>query len=610
MNRFFILILLASGCAGSSDKGGGPDGAGDASGLAEVDGLGLGDAANRSDGALPADAAVEDGAAEPGDATPLADGTELADWLASPDSAGPEDAQTSPDGESLTDAGDTQAGDGAGSDTADGMDALSDDSGELPPKPLVDKVELKVSPACDLAVRVKCVTTLPTHASMVVQDDAGNVVATIDGAAGFGLDHTLEVRWLKPATGYDLTVTVETEDGTTQAAAPIHYNTKALKAGMPSFAVTQLKPELVAPGFTLLSSFRWGAPAPGGDQLTVVDGEGTIRWHFPSLCEDIHILENGRLLCVQGTYFIQEIDMFDGVKNTWKAASMGVDCFHHAAHPLPGGNILALSTELAQVGGFFDADGKEVTYNLVGDLVVEFQPDGTVVKTWSLLNLMDPHDPPDTSGWNAPTWDLLYPEAEGGTVDWSHGNSLYYEPSDDSIVVSLANLNSIVKLSRSSGSLVWRFGPQGSFTLMSGEWPSHQHAASMYPSAVLRMFDNGSGKKPAVSRAVEYSLKIDEQAPEDWAAWEVWSFTDDEPMLSNVFGHVEVLKNENTLVTFSAGLTYPNQPWENPSNGKFSRIIEVTHTTPPQKVHEMLVPDPAVESGQGFWVMRAKRLVP
>jgi arylsulfate sulfotransferase len=72
----------------------------------------------------------------------------------------------------------------------------------------------------------------------------------------------------------------------------------------------------------------------------------------------------------------------------------------------------------------------------------------------------------------------LHAERSGGTCpitlatvaqDWLHANSLWYDPADGNLVISLRNQDWIVKVAyqngAGNGSVVWRLGNQGDFTM-------------------------------------------------------------------------------------------------------------------------------------------------
>ncbi|MGA3074603.1 MAG: aryl-sulfate sulfotransferase [Bryobacteraceae bacterium] len=107
--------------------------------------------------------------------------------------------------------------------------------------------------------------------------------------------------------------------------------------------------------------------------------------------------------------------------------------------------------------------------------------------------------------------------------DWLHANSLWYDPADGNLVVNLRNQCWIVKVAyhngAGNGSVVWRLGPQGDFTMLRTSvpypWEDHPHDVTSPIPGEYSMFDNGNGRyaqSGALSRGLVY--QIDEAALE------------------------------------------------------------------------------------------------
>jgi arylsulfate sulfotransferase len=140
------------------------------------------------------------------------------------------------------------------------------------------------------------------------------------------------------------------------------------------------------------------------------------------------------------------------------------------------------------------------------------------------------------------------------------------------------------------------------------EWQYHQHAPEITPQGTILVFDNGNfrhrpfDQRPDqnYSRAVEYS--IDGGA---MTVSQVWSYggPGDEIFFSNALGDVDWLPwTGNVLITDGSRLT-PNVP-----ASRWARIVEVTHTTPAQKVFELIVQDAPDSDFSGWRVYRSERL--
>jgi hypothetical protein len=161
--------------------------------------------------------------------------------------------------------------------------------------------------------------------------------------------------------------------------------------------------------------------------------------------------------------------------------------------------------------------------------------------------------------------------------DWTHSNSLWFDPVDSNLAISIRNQDWVVKVNFNnglgSGDIIWHLGNEGDFTLAptSVVWPwfSHQHDVTSFTPGMYTMFDNGNtrvsppplGVGSGTSRGQAYS--IDEAAR---TATLTYSQTLD--VYSPGSGTAQVLSNGNYW--FLAG---------RPLNSKheaFSEAVEVT----------------------------------
>jgi len=296
---------------------------------------------------------------------------------------------------------------------------------------------------------------------------------------------------------------------------------------------------------------------------------------------------------------------------------------------MPSGNFLVISTELRVVDNFptevGNPESPQESASVIGDVIVEFQPDGTIVNRWSLLDLMDPDRYGYLSAGNF--WKTRgYGHIEGELKDWGHANSVFYNPPDDSVIVSLRHQDAVIKLSRETGELVWILGthagwgdrwkpyllnPVGEF-----EWQYHQHAARTTRDGLLLLFDNGNDRawppetrtpdKEAYSRAVEF--KIDE---EQGTVEQVWLYGGPGAFFSSFVSEADLLPVTGNVLVTEGGLTR-NDQGEYASGREATRystrIVEVTHSQAPEIVFELLIEDPSVEDPMGWTVYRSERL--
>jgi arylsulfate sulfotransferase len=371
-----------------------------------------------------------------------------------------------------------------------------------------------------------------------------------------------------------------------------------------------------------------------GTFLVIVDGDGDIVWYYD---DDIGIsdsrrLRNGNLLFLHsGNRGAREIDMLGNVVGEWTATgwdrelpegSVGVatDSFHHEIVELPDDDIadfLVLSTELRPFSDYpLDVADPSQTEDgdvgVLGDTIVTFDRDGTIVEEWSLLDVLDPYRVSyDSLGTD---WKVVYGDED--TRDWSHANAVVLDPEDGNLIVSLRNQDALIKVDRESGELMWILGDPDrweepwSSTLLeptgaSGdfEWSYHQHAPMFTPDGTIVLYDNGNGRaippEPELdpddrySRAVEY--RIDDDAG---TVAQVWAFGGpDDPWYSGALGDADHLAETGNLLVTDGFRTADD-------GGRWARAFEVTRTDPGEVVWEIAARGDEV----GWTIYRAERL--
>ena len=94
-----------------------------------------------------------------------------------------------------------------------------------------------------------------------------------------------------------------------------------------------------------------------------------------------------------------------------------------------------------------------------------------------------------------------------------HMNSMVLDPYDSNLILSMRNLNQIVKISRKTGEILWRLGGRNSdFPLLPDQCFFGQHNVSVYgPGPTLLLLDNGVTPNRPQSRVMEITLDVKEK---------------------------------------------------------------------------------------------------
>jgi len=270
--------------------------------------------------------------------------------------------------------------------------------------------------------------------------------------------------------------------------------------------------------------------------------------------------------------------------------------------------MLLLSSELQVVEGFENPLTLEsATYNVVGDVLAEVNAEGEVDWTWSTFDHIDPlaHH---TFDLHTPFWELPPYDGVDTPKDWTHANAVV--PIEDDWLVSMRNVDWLIRVDRETGEIVWRFGPEGDFELSEGaRWHSRQHAPEVLENGNILIYDNGNARADAGeeempwSRVVEFSLDT-----ETGVATEVWSYAGDEEYFSMLVGDADRLANGNTLITDGALLWGMKDLGDDTFAPFFSgRVREITADADPEIIWELEVGHPDELEQDGYMVYRGIR---
>jgi hypothetical protein len=212
-----------------------------------------------------------------------------------------------------------------------------------------------------------------------------------------------------------------------------------------------------------------------------------------------------------------------------------VNTDEHEFHVLPNGNYIVLSYESSYRD--MTAFGGNVDQRVDDAILQELTPDFEVVFQWN-------------------SWDhLAYEEGLYGKRDYAHVNGVFVED-DGNWILSSRGLSQVLKIDRSSGEVLWRFGGMsGEFEFVDDPYANlcGQHTVTRTAQGTLLMFDNGQHcwpEDPArgeLTRVVEYEL--DETSKTARLAWSYQR----EDAYTYSQGSAQRLPNGNTFIGWGLG---------------------------------------------------------
>ena len=176
-----------------------------------------------------------------------------------------------------------------------------------------------------------------------------------------------------------------------------------------------------------------------------------------------------------------------------------------------------------------------------GDRFVEIDSNGELIWEWNTFDNI-----------SLTEYNPYYAETYNGTLelDWTHSNSVLYDPLSESVYVSIRNLSRITSIDYSTGQINWNLGESDFMENPSFQNEldfSQQHSAQLTPSGNLIFFDNARYQDPELSRCIEVEF---DDSNEPFVAWQ---YVLPDSMFTGSRGECDRLSSGNSLI--SAGRT-------------------------------------------------------
>ena len=328
--------------------------------------------------------------------------------------------------------------------------------------------------------------------------------------AGYQRYHEIPVYGLYAATLNHVTISLKTQNGES-AQTEVDLQTEPLPVYMQVFQVDKANPDKYSPGF----NFSFTAQKP------VFDMNGNVRWYSEQK-NSFRVfvrLQNGRFLFTYSVAdlegnLIMEQDLLGKIYTIYHIT----DGIHHDIFELPAGNLLITSSDLRS--------------DTIEDYIIEVdRSSGHILRSFDLKNYLDEFRPRG----------IGLPEN-----DWLHLNSIVYDPTDDTIIISSRAQSAVIKMTYPGMQIKWILGPHDNWSAKyqpylltpvgeKFEWPWSQHHATLYgpnipgdnfidillfDNGLYRSFDSASTNLPSewYSRVVHY--RIDEASMTVEQVWE------------------------------------------------------------------------------------------
>jgi hypothetical protein len=314
------------------------------------------------------------------------------------------------------------------------------------------------------------------------------VIQFTNGIIAHDIDHSFTTGPV-PAN-MSLNVSATTTPGTT--AQPGLEFIDAVAGAPTGVIITDLAGNILwtyaDPGNPLLNIINGAKLLPNGNFLMVIGPLGIPTANAPS-----ETIDEIREVNLAGDT-VREIALND--LNATLATATCTEChvtlisFHHDIEPLPNGHWLVLANTLVPLSPTTTpALTNSPPTTVLGDVIIDLDQNLQPVWVWNQFNHLDPNRHPM------------------GLPDWTHTNAVLYSKDDGNILVSSRHQNWIMKVNYANGSgdgsILWRLGEGGDFTLRNGadpiDWQYAQHGPSFFtPNTTgvfsLAVMDNGNDR--------------------------------------------------------------------------------------------------------------------
>ena len=327
---------------------------------------------------------------------------------------------------------------------------------------------------------------------------------------GFNKHHEIPIYGLYADALNQVTLQMETKNGLS-SQTEIELQTEPLPVNIPIFQMDKVEVTRYSPGL----NFTFLAYKP------IFDLNGDVRWYSTRNSWQVFTqLENGRFLF---TYPIDESfhraileqDLLGKIYTMYNLEG-GI---HHDITELPNGNLLVTTSD--------------PTLQTIEDVVLEIdRGNGHILRKMEYSNYLDVNRPREIPS--------------RGPNDWLHMNSIVYDQTDRSIIISSRGQSAIVKQSYPDMKLQWILGSHENWSekyqpyLLTpiGEnlvWPWSQHHATiliprnpdenildilLFDNGQYRSFDMATAFSPLKSYTRVVHYRIDEDAMTVEQVWE------------------------------------------------------------------------------------------
>ena len=501
---------------------------------------------------------------------------------------------------------------------------------EEPKESLSLSVSIQPTPYSPIAASLDIQSSLPVAIQIIATSEEHEV--TTARTSTFSSSHTFPLVGLRQSQSYDIEVLAIDESGETSAFDGGTFISGEINYPLPEFDL-YVDTERSQPGITLIEYNPWVLPEEFGlrqaQPVIGIDHDGEVVFWYRNKGTNgaVQGTQRGNFIAQYWPLGAREFDLLGEVVGNWQVSPeastkdvefreadalhilenqealletirgnpgdpdavivqadwVNLTSIHHEVFPMPNGNLLAISTtnhSITEEQMNLLCPEDEAEFQITSDVIVEFDLDGNVLRTWDLWDVLDVEEIPGSHICNTTgRFESI------DFRDWTHSNAVIYDEVRDAVIVSSRHTDQIIAFDHldttgPQASVRWILGKQGTIPLEGGELFYHPHAVELQSDGSILLYDNGNFRPgtdsddsaiPNYSRAVVYGISDISSNSSEWKAAQLWEHriddSDGDPLYAEFLGDADRMENGNVLITHG-GI------WPRPETQR-ARIIEV-----------------------------------
>lgn len=302
-------------------------------------------------------------------------------------------------------------------------------------------------------------------------------------------------------------------------------------------------------GFSFYTPFKLGltesSPNYKSPYPLILDSNGYVYWYSKpnaSNCLDFKYHPNSNLFSytlafsniVDPIYVIMDANL--EIVDTIRGIGQMVDV--HDLELASNGNwLITIATfDTLDLSAYtFDGQQGDVETKIKGFGYQEIDPQGNIVNEWNSNDYISPTESyEEVYGYNP------------NNFDYCHGNAIF-EDQDGHLLLSFRHLNSIYKVNRNTGEIIWRLGGKSSdFTFLGDNGFSGQHDIKRLANGNYTLYDNGNmSGPPKITRAVEYQIDTT-----NWTCTLIREFTHPTNLYARAMGNFQSIEEQLKIIGY------------------------------------------------------------